>query len=126
MGGPNNQGVGKYSKMLTNRGVKINGGLELEKWLYSKVSNKHPTFTNFSFFPTPQTILGSPCLSILRTLTSSLHFLSLLVLFISNFDAKMVYCCIYFSFILYDNLFLFFPSLHNQFTPCLKFQPTAS
>jgi len=53
MGGPNNQGVGKYSKMLTNRGVKINGGLELEKWLYSKVSNKHPTFTNFSIFSNP-------------------------------------------------------------------------
>jgi len=50
-------------------------------------------------------------------------FISLLVLFMPNFHGKIAYCCIYFSFMLYDNLFLVLSSLHKHLKPFLKFRP---
>jgi len=71
-------------------------------------------------------IRTTPRVLILRILTffanSSCHSLSLLVLFMPNLYDKTGYCCIYFSSLLYDNLLLFFPSLHNHLQPFLKFQ----
>ena len=98
------------------------------KYLYYQVPNTSPhPLINFRFFPTPWTLLGPSRLLILRKLTffknPSSYFFSLLVTFTLNFHGKIAYCCIYFSFILYDNLYLFLPSLYNQLKPSLKFRP---
>jgi len=91
------------------------------------VPNKGPSLINFSIFLQPPDLIRTPRLLILRRLTiftnPSFHFLSVLVLFTPNFHGKIAYCCIYFSFMLYGNLFLFFLSLYNQLNPFLKFQP---
>ena len=93
----------------------------------SQVPNKGPPLINFSIFFQPPGPYKDPRLLILRKLTfstnPSFHFLSLLVLFTANFHGKVAYCCIYFSFILYDNLFLFFSSSYNHIKPVLKFRP---
>ena len=82
---------------------------------------------NFSIFFQPPDLVRIPRLLILRKLTlftnTSFHFLSLLVQFTHNFHGKIKYSCTYFSFMLYDNPFLFFPSLYNHLKPFLKFQP---
>ena len=92
--------------------------------LYSQVPN------NFSICSNPPDLIKTPRLLILRKLTfstnPSCHFLSLLVLFTPNFHGKIAYCCIYFSFMLYDNLFLFFSSSCNHLKPFLKFRPPPS
>ena len=89
--------------------------------------NVPPAYYFFDFCPTPWSLLGLPRLLILRKLTfftnPSFHFLSLLVLFTPNFHGKIACFCIYFDIMLYDNLFLFFPSLYNHLRPFLKFQP---
>ena len=54
---------------------------------------------------------------------SLLHFFSWLVLFTPNFQGKIACFCIYFSFMLYDNLLLFFPSLYNHLKPFLILRP---
>jgi len=85
-----------------------------------------PPLINFSIFSNPQTLLGPPFINfkeIAFFTNASFHFLSLLVLFTPNFHGKIAYCCIYFSFMLFDNLLLFFPSLYNYLRPFLKFQP---
>ena len=82
----------------------------------------------FQFFSNPsQDLARTPRLLILRKLTfftnPSFHFLSLLVLYTQNFQCKIACFCICFSFILYDNLFLFFPSLYSYLKPFLNFRP---
>ena len=89
--------------------------------------NVPPRSLIFGYFPTPTDLIRTPRLLILGKSTLftnlSFHFLSLLVQFTPNFHGKIAYCCIYFSFMLYDNLFLFLPSLYNHVKPSLKFQP---
>ena len=41
-------------------------------------------------------------------MNSSFYFLSLLVLFLPNFQGKITCFCIYFSFVLSDNMYLVF------------------
>ena len=86
-----------------------------------------PPLINFSIFFQPPDLIKPPRLLMLRKLTfftnPSFHFLSLLVLFTPDFHSKIAYCCIYLSFMLYDNLFLFFPSLYNHLSHFLEFQP---
>ena len=86
-----------------------------------------PLIIKFWIFSNPPDLTMTPRLLILRKLTFFIkpyfHFLSLLVLFTPDFHGKIAYCCIYFSFMLYDNLFLFFPTLHNPVKRFLKFQP---
>ena len=76
-----------------------------------------PRLLIFRFFPTPEPYLD-PHLLILRKLTfytnPSFHFLSVLGLFTPNFHGKITRFCIYFSLMLYDNLFLFCTSLYNH------------
>ena len=85
-----------------------------------------PRLLTFQFLSNPPDLIRTPRLLILRKLTSStnpsFHFLSLLVLFKLNFHGKIAYCYM-FSFMLYDNLFLFFSSLHNHLKLFLKFRP---
>ena len=86
-----------------------------------------PLLINFSIFSNPLNFIMTPCLLILRKLTSftnhSFHFLSLLILFMPKFHGKIAQCCIYFSFMLYDNLHLFVLSLYNNLKPFLKVRP---
>ena len=97
--------------------------------LLSGAKYTSPPLINFSIFTNPRILLGPPRLLILRKSTfnfftnSSFHFLSLLAKFTPNFHGKPACLCIYFSSLLYDNLFLFFPSLYNHLKPFLKFRP---
>ena len=90
---------------------------------YSQAS---PRLLIFRFFQPPDLISTSRLL-ILGTLTfftnPLFYFLSLLVLLTPNFHGKIAYSCIYFSFMLYDNLLLFFSSLYNHSMLFLKFRP---
>ena len=95
--------------------------------MYSQVPNKRPShLLVFQLFSNPPDLIRTPRLLILRTLTfftnSSFHFLSLLVLFTPNFHSKIACFCTYFSFMLYDNLPLFFPSLCSLVMSLLKFR----
>ena len=89
-----------------------------------------PPLINFSIFPTTRTLLGPPFINVkdIDFFTNpsfhfiSFHFISLLVLFTTNFHGKIVYCCKYFSFMLYDNLFWFFSSLYNDVKHFLNLQ----
>jgi len=70
----------------------------------------------FRFFSNPLNLIRTPvyyfygnCL-----LLQTPNFLSLFVLFTPSFHGKTAYCCIYFSSMLYDNPFVFFPSLYNH------------
>ena len=99
-----------------------------QKCIYSQVPDKStPAYYFSDIFPTLRTLLRSPRLLISKKLTfftnPSFHFLSFSVLLTPNFPGKIAYCCIYLSFILYDNLFLFFPSLYHHLNHLLEFQP---
>jgi len=80
-----------------------------------------PPFIDLSIFFQPPDLFRTP--SFINFMeTDSLYkppfyFFSLLVLFTLNFHGKIAYCCIHFSFILYDSLFLFFPSLDEFKAP---------
>ena len=58
-----------------------------------------PLLLIFDFFQPPQTLLGPPCLLILRKLTlftnPSFHFHSFLILFMPNFHSKIGYTAVY-------------------------------
>ena len=86
-----------------------------------------PFLLTFQFYSNPWTLLGPSRLLVLGELTFftnlTFHSLSLLVLFTPNLHDKIAYYCIFFSFILYDNLFLFLTSLSNHSKPFLKFRP---
>jgi len=87
-----------------------------------------PRFLIFRFFSNPPDPLGPPVYWFFKEVdfckNSSFHFLSLLVLFTPNFHGKITCFCIYFSFMLYDNLLLFFPSLCSHVMSLLKFRPS--
>ena len=92
---------------------------------YSQVPNiLHPRLLIFDFFQPPE-LIRNPRLIMLWKMpffTNPLfHFLSLLVVFTPHFYGKIAYCCIYFSFILHENLLLFFLSLYNHLKLFLKF-----
>jgi len=84
-----------------------------------------PPLIKFSIFFQPSDLVRTTRLLILGKSTfftnPSIHFLSLLVLSTPNFHSKIAYCCIYFSFMLYDKLFLFFPSLYNHLSLFLNY-----
>ena len=94
---------------------------------YSQVPNKRPPrLLIFKFFQSPGPYFDPPFINFKEIdffYKSSFHFLSLLVLVTLNFHGKMAYCCIYVSFMLYNDLFLFFSSLYKQSKPFLKFRP---
>ena len=99
------------------------------KLTYSQVPNKRPPTYYFLDFSSPLALLGPLShLLMLRKLTfftnSTFHFPSLLVLFTPNFHVRIACFCIYFSFMLYDSLFVLFPSLYNHVNSLLKFRPT--
>ena len=81
---------------------------------------------NFSVFVQPPgTYLDPPFINFKEIedfMYPSFRFLSFLVLFTPNMHGKIACFCIYFSFMLSDNLFLFFPSLYNHLKPFLKFR----
>ena len=97
------------------------------KSVYSQVRNKRPPrLLIFRFFSNPPDLIRTPRLLIIRKFTflqAPRLIFSLLVLFTPDFNGKIAYCCIYFSCMLYDNLFLFFTSLYNHLKPFLKSQP---
>ena len=75
----------------------------------------------FQFFPAPHLILRK------LTFLQTSHFISLLCQdylhpFSRNFHGKITCFCIYCSFMLYDNLFLLFPSLYSHIKPFLDFR----
>ena len=87
-----------------------------------------PPLINFSIvFQTPSEFIRSLCLLILRKLTCStnpsFHFFLLLALLTPHIHGKIASFCIYFSFMLSDNLFFFFPWLYIHLKPFLKSQP---
>ena len=88
--------------------------------------NSPPPLINFSIFFQPPDLIRTPRLLILGKLTFitilSFHFLSSFVVFTPNFHGKIACFCIYFSFLLYDNLFLLFPSFYNHVNSLLKFR----
>ena len=95
---------------------------------YSQAPNKlpHHRLLIFRFFLTRRNLLGPAFINVKDIdffTRPSFHVLSLLVLFTPNFHGRIVYCCIYFSIMLYDNLFLFFPALYNHLKPFLKIRP---
>ena len=47
------------------------------------------------------------------------HYILKKILFTPNCHRKIAYCCMCSSFMFYDNLFLFFPSLYNNVEPPL-------
>ena len=85
---------------------------------YSQVSNKCIPLIYFSIFSNPLDLIRTHHLLLLMNFTlftnPSFHFLSLLVQYMPTFHCKIEYSCIYFSFLLYHNLFLLFPSLYNH------------
>ena len=95
---------------------------------YSQVPNKFPPcLLIFQFFSSPPDLIGTPYLLLLRKLTfftnPSFYFLSLLVLFTPNFHSKIAGFCLYFSFMLHDNLSLLLPILKAHLKAFLKFRP---
>ena len=124
----------KFMKPYDNKTGYVNNGFIVWSLVKGCSTNftlrcqiKRPPLINFSiFFQPPGPHKDPPRLLMLRNLTvstnPSFHFLSLLVLFTPNFHGKIAYCCIHFSFMLYDNLF-FFSSLYNNLKPFLKFRP---
>ena len=94
---------------------------------YSKVPNKHPPLINFLIFFQPPTPYKNPPLinckeidSIYKHIISFPFFISTIYTHISWQNSILLYI---FSMMLYDNLFLFFPSLYNHLKSFLKFQP---
>ena len=88
--------------------------------------NKRPRFLIFQFFFQPPDLVRTlPFINFKETdffTNPFFHFLSLLVLFTPNIQDKVECFCIYFSSMLCDNLFLFFPSFYNHLKPFLKFR----
>ena len=85
-----------------------------------------PLINSWNFFQPPGPYWTPPFITFkeIEFITGLLcYFLSLLVIFTSNFQGKLTCFCIYFSFTLYDSLFLFFPLLCNHFKPFLEFRP---
>ena len=72
-----------------------------------------PAYYFPDFFPILPDFTRTPRLFILKKITFFMNFsccfLSLLVPFTSNFQGKIACFCMYFNFVLYDNLFLLFP-----------------
>ena len=99
----------------------------LRAFLYSQVPNKRPLpHINFSICSNPLSLIRTPRLLILRNrifTKPSFYFVSFLVLFTPIIQGKTERFCIYFSSMLHDSLFLFFPSFSNHLKPCLKFLP---
>jgi len=94
---------------------------------YSQVPNKRPYYLIiFSFFSNPRTLLGALFINSKEIDFSTnplFHFISLLALFKLCFHGKIACICIYSSFALYNNLLLFFPSLHSYSKRFLNFRP---
>jgi len=93
---------------------------------YSQVPNKRPLgLLLFQFCPTPWTLLGPPFITFEELyffMNLWFHSISLLVQFTPNIQGKIKCFCIHFSPMLYDHLFLLFPSLYNHLRPFLKFR----
>ena len=88
--------------------------------------NASPRLLIFWIFSNLLDFIRTPRLLSLRTLTiyTNPSFPFFVSTIYANFNGKIAYCSIYLSFMLYDNLFLFFPSLHNHLKPFLKFRPS--
>ena len=100
------------------------------RFLYSQVPNKRPPPPRLPLFPflsnSPDLIRIPPFITfkeIYFFTNSSFYFLSLLALFKAHFHSKITCFCIYFNFVLHENLFL---SLTTHLKPFLKFQPPPS
>ena len=81
--------------------------------------NKRPStcLLIFRFFQPPD-LIRTPSLNNCKEIdfftNPSFHFLSFLVLFTPTIQGKMECFCVKCSSMLYDNLFLFFPSFYNH------------
>jgi len=77
----------------------------------------------FLVFSSPPDLIRTPHLSFLRNMKFFYELFTIFPFFVSiiqvQFQGKIVHFCMYFSFRLYDNLFLL---LHNHCKAFLKFQ----